>query len=545
LIHRGFIGVGYDGAQNVRDEERRVDQQQQSRWRPTRKQVSWTVGIIAVIVGAYIFLRFAYVREWKWTGLVKNPDYHNRTLWDWLNLLIIPAVLAAGGLWFNQRQQARAEMSETQRAQDEALQAYLDKMSDLLIDNDLHKKEGDYDETRVTARAHTLAVLERLDAKRKRTVLLFLREARLINRYKYCPRGQEQEVTYYPHYVGLGGADLSGAYLEDARLISTSGHEPVSLKEANLKDAVLHCADLRGADLSGADLSGANLNQAKLGQADLPYPELSTANLSGANLSGADLINAEVTKEQLLNAESLKDATMPNGQKYQDWRKDREGRKEDRENPPPQPEASRSKPRRWQTVFSFLRNFARNDDAYSSFSNLLVRVLLPTYVFGIFLVWTVASIGEYSAHHPEDAASYLPPGAFLLVAWGFGIYAGSRDGSWEQFRWFFPCVALVTALGVTFWITYVSILDQELPIDQLWMLTLRKILVRLKVFLSTYFLLILGALFARALAQLAEEPRSDDDPPSQSESNHRFQAWLAFVGTIITALASLLGDLVT
>jgi hypothetical protein len=105
-------------------------------------------------------------------------------------------------------------MSETQRAQDEALQAYLDKMSDLLIDKELHKKKGDYDETRVTARAQTLAVLERLDAERKKTVLLFLREARLINRYKYCPRGQEQGVTYYPHYVGLGGADLSGAELE-------------------------------------------------------------------------------------------------------------------------------------------------------------------------------------------------------------------------------------------------------------------------------------------------------------------------------------------
>jgi hypothetical protein len=542
-----------------------VDQQQQSRWRPTRKQVSWTVGIIAVIVGAYIFLRFAYVSEWKWTGLVKNPDYHKRTLWDWLNLLIIPAVLAAGGLWFNQRQQARAEMSETQRAQDEALQAYLDKMSELLIDHDLHKKEGDYDETRVTARAHTLAVLERLDAKRKRTVLLFLREARLINRYKYCPRDQEK-VTYYPHYVGLRGADLSGANLVGARLISTSGQEPISLKGANLEGAKLSGAILRGAELCEADLSDADLSGADLKPADLsgvePKPtdvsdtnlshtnlrgaNLSSANLSGADLRGVDLTDArEVTDDQLTEAKSLEGATMPNGQNYPDWLKDRVGRKEDRENDPSQPEAERSKPRRWQTVFSFLRDFTRQKEDYSPFSRLLVKVLLPTYVFGIFLVWTVASIGEYSAHHPEDGAAYLPPGAYLLVAWGFGIYAGSRDGSWEHFRWFFPCVALVMALGVTFWITYVSILDQGLPLDQLWMLTLRKILVRLKVFLSTYFVCIFGALFARALARLAEEPRINDHSRRESDSSHRFQAWLAFVGTIITALASLLGDLVT
>jgi uncharacterized protein YjbI with pentapeptide repeats len=43
------------------------------------------------------------------------------------------------------------------------------------------------------------------------------------------------------------------------------------------------------------------------------------ANLSGVNLSGADLTNAQVTKVQLKETESLKGATMPNGQKYEDW----------------------------------------------------------------------------------------------------------------------------------------------------------------------------------------------------------------------------------
>jgi hypothetical protein len=509
----------------------------------------------------------------------------DKKFWDYLALLIVPAALAFGVYWLNRRQDEREREAEDaqqrreqdlqeKRAQDEALQAYLDKMSELLIDNELHKKEGDYDETRVTARAHTLAVLERLDAKRKRTVLLFLREARLINRYEYWPPDQDDQeckVTYYPHYVGLGGADLSGANLQGAPLISTSGKEPISLKGANLKGAKLSGAILQGAELCEADLSDADLSVADLKPADLsgvePKPtdvshtnlshtnlrgaNLSAATLRGADLSGVDLTDAnlrgarEVTDDQLTEAKSLEGATMPNGQKYEDWLKDREGRKEDRENDPPQPEADRSKPRRWQTVFSFLRHFTREGDDYCPFSRLLVKVLLPTYVFGIFLVWTVASIGEYSAHHPEDGAAYLPPGAYLLVAWGFGIYAGSRDGSWEHFRWFFPCVALVMALGVTFWITYVSIVDQELPIDQLWMLTLRKILVRLKVFLSTYFVCIFGALFARALARLAEEPRIDDHSRSESDSSHRFQAWLAFVGTIITALASLLGDLVT
>ena len=154
---------------SLRREEHRVDQEQQSPWRITGRQVLWTVGIIVALVGAYIFLRFAYVREWKWTGLVKNATFHKRTLWDWLGLLIVPVVLAVGGYLFtrseNQRIQQSAEeqraldreiadqrtqedqviaqeRSETdrqiadQRRQDDMLQAYLDQMGQLLLDKD-------------------------------------------------------------------------------------------------------------------------------------------------------------------------------------------------------------------------------------------------------------------------------------------------------------------------------------------------------------------------------------------------------------------------
>lgn len=286
-------------------------------WLPTTgtRRLVWAIRC-AVVLGILVLIASAV----------------NEPLWDWLDLLIIPAVLAGGGLWFNQRQQARAEMSDDQRAQDAALQAYLDKMSELLIDKKLHKKSNDYDETRLTARAHTLAVLEQLDEpRRKRVVLMFLREARLINRFVYYPE-QQPVVPYYAHYVGLADADLSGANLKDARLISTSEKEPISLKGANLKGAELSGAILRGTDLRGADLSDADLSGADLGEPDLKPAELPKADLSGANLSGANLSGAiGVTNEELeQQAKSLKGAIMPDGQKYEDWLRST-GRREDGE----------------------------------------------------------------------------------------------------------------------------------------------------------------------------------------------------------------------
>jgi hypothetical protein len=135
------------------------------------------------------------------------------TLWDWIKLLIVPAVIAGGGLWFNRQQRERETEIAEQRAQDEALQAYLDQMSTLLLEKNLRSSE-EASEVRTLARARTLTVLRRLDGERQGRVLQFLHESRVIDKENLV--------------LDLRGADLRGAYL-------------------------------RHADLSGANLFGANL----------------------------------------------------------------------------------------------------------------------------------------------------------------------------------------------------------------------------------------------------------------------------------------------
>src|SRR5215211_712554 len=316
-----------------------MDLQERSRWRPTRRQVRWTVGIIVALAGAYIFLRFAYVQEWKWTGLVKHANYHKRTLWDWLQLLIIPAVIAGGTIWFNRRQQGRAEQSAEERAQDDALQAYLDQMSQLLVDKDLHTEGNQYVETRVTARARTLVVLRQLDddrKDRKKSVLQFLYEAQLINKERKLSPLSRVFEAHVARVIKLDGAELGNASL---RYITLSGAalDGAILENADLRNTYLSGIDLggsylSGADLRGADLKGASLVNAKLVNADLQRKDargLEGANLGGADLTGADLTGANlsgaitVTAQQLRKCKSLEGATMPNGQKYEDWLEDK------------------------------------------------------------------------------------------------------------------------------------------------------------------------------------------------------------------------------
>jgi hypothetical protein len=101
-----------------------MDQPQHSRWWPSKEQVFWTGAIVALallIIGICV-RRFG----WKWTGL---PE---QTLWDWLELLIVPAVLAVGGYLFTLSENRRAEEAAAQGAKDAALRSYLDQMSVLL-----------------------------------------------------------------------------------------------------------------------------------------------------------------------------------------------------------------------------------------------------------------------------------------------------------------------------------------------------------------------------------------------------------------------------
>ena len=134
----------------------------------------------------------------------------------------------------------------------------------------------------------------------------------------------------------LWGANLRGAILERSNLLGAN------LREVNFQGADLRAADLQGADLQGANLQeahllgayllGARLRQADLLGANLPGADLREAVLQGANLQEAYLQGANVTDEQLAGAQSLQGATMPDGQKYEDWLKDKEGSGKDVEN---------------------------------------------------------------------------------------------------------------------------------------------------------------------------------------------------------------------
>jgi len=246
-----------------------VDQEQKPRersfirellpeWRPTKAQVLWTIRIVLVLVVLLGILT-----------LVGLP--FGITLWEWLTLLFVPAVIAAGGVWFNQQQRERELDVADQRAQDDALQAYFDQIGRLLLEKDRPLRQSqEGDEVQTLARGRTLTVLERVRDLQvvpgqiaqahvspkdnvirgkvgtwcKRAVVQFLYEGGLIQK--------DSSV------ISLQGADLSGAYISLATLVGADLHQTIlvgaDLSAARLNDAYLRSANLLGADLRHAVL---------------------------------------------------------------------------------------------------------------------------------------------------------------------------------------------------------------------------------------------------------------------------------------------------
>lgn len=179
----------------------------------------------------------------RWTG------FSNKTLWDWLHLCGLLAILLAlilDSIWLGilQRessdQQHQVDLAVAKAQQQEAiLDGYLDHMTTLLLNDNLGNATPT-DPVCQVARDRTLVTLLRLDTVHKAMIVQFLYQSHLIL------RGNVK--------VSLFGADLSN----------------IKLPGVNLEGADLSGTNLSGADLSGADLNNTNLDKANLHHTIMP-----------------------------------------------------------------------------------------------------------------------------------------------------------------------------------------------------------------------------------------------------------------------------------
>ena len=270
-----------------------------------------------------------------WTGLGERTHKQSagevvepsKTAWDWLQLLIVPAVLAAAVAIYNQVQTNQANSRLEQQAaenrkqvavanQDAIFQSYLNQMSTLMVAKKLLTSEPNSSVSEA-GRILTFGFMSAMDAVRKGEVVRFLFRAHLLGNTQVNTGRPPGAPLINLASADLQGANLVGANLENANLtgvdltgadltradLQTTDLDGATLQHANLSQAILNA----NANLSGADLRGANLTAASLVDANLQHAYLTGANLTGANLTGANLTGAN------LSGAIFDKTTCPNG----------------------------------------------------------------------------------------------------------------------------------------------------------------------------------------------------------------------------------------
>lgn len=276
---------------------------------------NWWWLLICLTAFVTIYVMFTVGNWAPWMG------FRGKIVWEWLQLLGVPLTLAVLGYFLQQQEQRRSR----DEAKDEILDVYFDRLSALLVDQNLLAistklytndkdnqdsqydgdlfpeekelivKDGDalrsqivspeqqelFDSAIDVVRARTLSILRRFqgDYERKTSVIQFLIEAEVISK-----------ARLNLSYSDLSEAILAGGRLEGAILTGAN------LTGTNLEQARLEGANLTGANLTGAILTGARLERANLSRVYLEGGYFTRVYIAGAYLEGAYLTSGQLTR---------------------------------------------------------------------------------------------------------------------------------------------------------------------------------------------------------------------------------------------------------
>jgi uncharacterized protein YjbI with pentapeptide repeats len=245
------------------------------------------------------YLHFVKGLGWaEWTGFGEftaqtGQHYRAKTLWDLLELLLVPVALVIGAWWLNRSEKNIERQIAADNRCEAALGSYLRMMTDLFIKGKLHLSPPN-DPVRTLARAQTLATLKGLDPERKAQVLQFLYEADTLGKSPLVSLQQADLSRGILNKMILAGADLSFTCFIRANLAKAN------LNQANLYGAYLYYADLTDARLHNANLDKAIAFDANLCNARLNGARLNQADLAGAKLVGAKLRNTQMNRCRLV-----------------------------------------------------------------------------------------------------------------------------------------------------------------------------------------------------------------------------------------------------
>lgn len=216
-----------------------------------------------------------------------------KTGWDWISLLIIPAILGIGGFLA----QDISKRGANKRRHQEILDSYFHEISSIILDDnwpEVDKKgnltHGSSKHKNILAivRAKTLAVIPSLNKDNLEILIQFLGESRIIS------------------IVPLRGIDLSNLKLKDIDFrnadISFADFSGAELENVNFSGARIQESNFMNSILKNICFSESDLKNSKFQFSQIDFSNFSKANLSKTSFEHADLQKVDFSNSDLTNS---------------------------------------------------------------------------------------------------------------------------------------------------------------------------------------------------------------------------------------------------
>ncbi|CAF1042952.1 unnamed protein product [Rotaria sordida] len=204
-----------------------------------------------------------------------------------------------------QREREQTGYLADEERQDNRLAEYLNDISTLMFSNQTLDP---------LLRAKTMSVLRQVDVKRKREIILFLYEAKLIR----------TDINSGIPIISLEDVNLDNVDFNDLRSPYTQltsnfyyhthmALRGVSLRNASFQRRTLYRSDFAQTDCTHADFSSVDLLDVDFSYAKLVECNFENARFDSTNLQNANLSQSNITDEQLATALTYQGAILPNG----------------------------------------------------------------------------------------------------------------------------------------------------------------------------------------------------------------------------------------
>ena len=213
-------------------------------------------------------------------------EVRHKTLWDLLQVLAIPAIIAVGAAFFEQSYKQLEKLFQDERLSESRVREYMKSLQDLTLGYDLSNSNSSK-RARAIVQVNTRHTIKILDGPWLGSII------DLLDTYGL------DLVTRNNPILDLSGLRFNKADLNNRKLVN------MNLTNVNMPDSDWSHADCKDISLDFADLSHAKMEKAEFNDCSFI-----SADLSSAELRGAKFFECNMDKVIFHNAD-LRKATFP------------------------------------------------------------------------------------------------------------------------------------------------------------------------------------------------------------------------------------------